>query len=71
MSEEVETGGLMKFRYGKSARVSKLKPKQKKEIRDAYEQHYQRKRGEKRRKLMIIILIVIVVVGGLLAIFLR
>jgi hypothetical protein len=71
MSESVETGGLMKFKYGKEDRVSKLGEREKDEIKEAYGKYDQRKEKEKRRKLMLILLGIIILVGGLLAIFLR
>ncbi len=65
MAEEVETGGLMRFRY--SGEQAKLGDKEKKEINAAYQQADERKRKEKARKRMFwilgIIIIVILIVG--------
>ena len=70
MAEEVVTGGLMKFKYDKGEKTSALKPEEKREIRDAYEKHYEKKRKAKRMKIMLIILFLIILAGALLAVFL-
>ncbi len=70
MAEEVVTGGLMKFRYDKREKTSELKSEEKREIRDAYDKHYEKKRKARRRKMMLIILVLIILAGGLLAFFL-
>ena len=52
MAEDVSTGGLMKFRYGKNDKP-KIDEGLKREIEDAYGKYYDRKaREEKRRKLL-------------------
>ena len=52
MAEDVSTGGLMKFRYGKADKP-KIDEGLKKEIEEAYGKYYERKaREEKRRKLL-------------------
>ena len=48
MAEEVETGGLMRFRY--SGEQAKLSDREKEEIKRAYHQADERKRREKARR---------------------
>ena len=63
MSEEVQTGGVMRFRYGKNDE-RKLSDSQKKEIDEAYARANERKAKEKRNKMIFWI------VGGLIALIL-
>lgn len=52
MAENVQTGGLMKFRYGKNEKP-KINEELKRDIQDAYGRYYERKaHEEKRRKLL-------------------
>ncbi|MDP3881722.1 MAG: hypothetical protein Q8Q31_02490 [Nanoarchaeota archaeon] len=69
MSEEVHTGGLKRFSYPKDA--PKLKEEHKREIDEAYEAYYERKREEKRkRKLMWIFLVLaLLILAGIALIF--
>ena len=60
MAEEVETGGLMRFRY--SGEQAKLSDQKKKEIEAAYQQADERKKKEKLRKKIIWISMIILVV---------
>ena len=62
MAEEVNTGGMMKFRYD-GAKVSGLKESEKLEIAEAYEKADARKRNEKRMKMLILLTILLVVTG--------
>lgn len=48
MAEEVETGGLMRFRY--SGEQARLSDRDKKEFEAAYQQADERKRREKARR---------------------
>ena len=55
MAEDVQTGGLHKFRYGKEG-VSKINADLKKDIQDGYAVYYERKAREARnRKILWII----------------
>lgn len=67
MAENVETGGLMKFNYGKLDK-QQASERVKREIREAYEKAEERKEKEKRNRLIIwtFIIILIVVFFGLL-----
>ena len=65
MPEDVQTGGLMKFRYDKD-RKNELSEEKKREIREAYARADERKRREKKNKVImwvVIALIVIAIVG--------
>lgn len=68
MAEDVSTGGLMKFRYGKADKP-KIDEGLKREIEEAYGKYYERRASEeKRRKLLwrllgIIIFLIMVFVG--------
>ena len=44
MAEDVQTGGLIKFRYGKGDSSPRLDEKRKRGIQDAYAQFHERKR---------------------------
>ncbi len=68
MPEKVSTGGTKSFVYPKNHKSS-LTENQKKEIEDAYNEFYERKRKEKKRKiaaLIIFILAVIAITVGLI-----
>lgn len=70
MAEDVQTGGLYKFRYGKGS-GSKLSEEQRNEIREAYARADERKAREKRNKIIfwiigIIIFIVLIGIGYLI-----
>ena len=58
MAEEVETGGLMRFRY--TGEQPKIKEEHKKEIEAAYVRADERKRKEKARKRIILILSILI-----------
>lgn len=68
MTEEVHTGGLRKFRIGKS---QKIEQKLSRSIDKAYEKAKIRKAQEKRRNRIIIAIIVILILLVLLFLFLR
>ncbi len=71
MGEKVETGGVMRFDYS-SSEQPKLSEERKREIEDAYERYYARRRWEKRKKFFLFVLVIVIVVTGLLAwVFLR
>jgi len=59
MTEKVETGGLMSFRY--SGDRPKISESQREEIREAYEKHDERKRKERRNKIIGWILFLVLV----------
>ncbi|MBI5804381.1 hypothetical protein HY450_03995 [Candidatus Pacearchaeota archaeon] len=61
MAERVSTGGVMTFDYGKGY-SPELEEDKKKEIRDAYEEYYERKRKEKKKKRLILILVILILV---------
>ncbi len=65
MAESVQTGGLMQFNY--RANQPKLKEEQKREIREAYEQHYEKKENDRKKKraLLIILLILLLALTGI------
>lgn len=69
MAEKVETGGLMSFRYGKGPRP-RLSDEESKEIGDAYEKYYMRKKREKKKKIVMWVLVALVLLAILAAIFL-
>lgn len=62
MAEEVQTGGIVRFRYDNQNQL-KLTDKQKKEIEEAYKKADERKRKEKIRKKLIVILIILVIIS--------
>jgi hypothetical protein len=67
MAEEVQTGGIMRFRRIEEQQ-SELDPKRKKDIDMAYDAYYERRKEEKRRKRIfwiigIVILILILGIG--------
>lgn len=57
MAENVQTGGVMQFRY--SGEKPKLSREERDDIEDAYEAAYERKREEKRRKRLLYILLIL------------
>ena len=71
MAEEVETGGLMRFRY--SGEQTKLSEDKKKEIERAYQEADERKRREKQQKILFLILgiLVLVTIGIGLYVYLK
>ena len=65
MAEQVQTGGLVEFRYDKQ-RQTELDPDRRKAIAEGYVEADERKRKEKRNKIIfwvILALIVILVFG--------
>lgn len=60
MAENVNTGGTIKFHYSKDYNPQFTK-EEKQEIRDAYNQYYERKRKENRDKIIIYSAIVIII----------
>lgn len=65
MAEEVSTGGLKSFRYGKGKDL-KMSNEQKKEIDEAYGKYYERREKEKRNRTIFWVvagLIVLLVLG--------
>ena len=70
MAEEVQTGGVMSFRYDSSS-IGKLSDERKREIEEAYKEADERKKKEKSGKIFIWILIFIVVLIILAYFFLK
>jgi len=72
MAEDVQTGGLMRFRYGKDS-SSKLDDDRKREIREAYALADERKAREKRNRIIfwVLMLIALIILGGLGFLFLK
>ncbi len=68
MAEQVQTGGIMQFKYEKGNNP-KLNEKQKKEIEDAYQQADERKRKEKIRKKIKTLIIVILIILFIIALY--
>jgi len=66
MAEEVQTGGLVKFKYGKSDK-GKISEDLKREIKGGYARYYERKEREIRNKkiLLIIIGLILLILFGL------
>lgn len=68
MAENVQTGGVMQFKYEKGHQ-SRLSEKERKEIAEAYERAAERKRRERRRKIIgwgIAVLLILLGVGYVL-----
>jgi len=66
MAEQVQTGGVMRFRYERKQAEPELDPDDKREIRAAYGAYYERKRKEKRNKIVfwiILCLILLFLIG--------
>ena len=64
MAEEVSTGGLVRFKYGKDSERSKLGEEQRNEIRGAYAAAERRKAMEKRNKIIIWVIIGLIILAG-------
>ena len=66
MTEEVSTGGLVRFRYGKDNKKSELSDEKKKEIAEAYAAAEERKEREKRNKMImwIVIGLIVLLIAG-------
>ena len=64
MAEEVETGGLMRFRY--TGEQPKIKEEHKKEIEAAYVRADERKKKEKTRKRILIVLGILVAIAAII-----
>lgn len=64
MAEEVNTGGLVRFRHDKDSEA-KLSDSERNEIREAYAKADERKRKEKLQRLIIWIIVVLVVLGAM------
>ncbi len=66
MAEEVQTGGLVKFKYGKNDK-EKISEDLKREIKGGYARYYERKEREIRNKkiLLIIIGLILLILFGL------
>ena len=65
MAEQVQTGGIMQFRYNRG-NYPKANKEERREIREAYSRADERKRKEKRRLwLLILIGIIILIVLGI------
>ncbi len=68
MAESVATGGLKSFTYGKNVTL-KLDDERKRDIKEGYNEYYERKEREKRDRkrnwiiLIIVILIVLILLG--------
>jgi hypothetical protein len=65
MAENVSTGGLMKFRYGKNEKP-KISEDLKRDIQDAYGKYYERKAKELRNKRMLWLLAGLVILVALI-----
>lgn len=68
MAEQVQTGGLMQFRYDKQ-RQAELDPERRKGIAEGYAQAEERERKEKRNKIIfwiILVLIILAILGYIL-----
>ena len=64
MTERVSTGGTKVFEYKKGSQT-KLNNEQKREIGEAYDKYYERKRKDKRKRniaIMIVILIILTII---------
>lgn len=72
MGEDVETGGLMKFRYEKGQR-GRLSESEKNEIRDAYARAEERKAQERRNRIIfwIVGIVIALAAAGAIYYFLR
>jgi hypothetical protein len=64
MAEEVNTGGLVRFRYDKGSEA-KMSDSERSEIRDAYAWADERKRKEKLKRWIIWVIVGLIVVGGI------
>ena len=64
MGEEVNTGGLVRFKYDKENQL-KMGDEQKREIRDAYARADERKRKEMIMKWIILVIVGIIVICGM------
>lgn len=64
MGEEVNTGGLVRFKYDKENQA-KMSDDEKREIREAYAKADERKRKEKLMRWIIWIILGIIVIGGI------
>lgn len=65
MAEQVQTGGVMQFRY--SNERSRISQEERDDIEEAYEMADERKKREKKRRVWLLILlgiIIVVVVAG-------
>jgi hypothetical protein len=65
MAEQVQTGGVMQFRYGRG-NYPKASKEEREDIEQAYEIADERKRRERRRLWLLILLgiIIVVVIAG-------
>jgi len=72
MGEDVETGGLMRFRYDKGS-GRKISESERNEIREAYARAEERKARERRNRIIfwIVGLIGLMVASGLIYYFTR
>jgi hypothetical protein len=70
MAEEVNTGGLIRFQYGKDS-SAKLSDSERNEIRGAYARADERKRKERLKRWVIWIVIGLIVIGGLAYLILK
>ncbi|MEK6850521.1 MAG: hypothetical protein AABX85_03020 [Nanoarchaeota archaeon] len=70
MSEQVQTGGLMQFRYPKE-RVVALDPERRKAIGLGYAQADERKSKEKKNKIIFWIIVILIIIGILTYILLK
>lgn len=62
MAEGVNTGGIIKFQYGKDYNP-RFSEEQRQEIKDAYQASYERKAREKRNKIILYAIIAIIIVA--------
>jgi hypothetical protein len=63
MAEEVNTGGLMRFRHDKDSQ-DKLSDEERNDIREAYAKADERKRREKVQRVIIWMIIALIIVAG-------
>lgn len=70
MAEEVNTGGLMRFKHDKGSEA-KISESERNEIREAYARADERKRKEKLQRIIIWIIVTLIVVGAIGYLLLR
>ena len=64
MAEQVSTGGLMQFHYGKHTKAA-LDATKKREIKEAYGRYYARVRDERRNRVLIWLAVIVLVLLGI------
>lgn len=64
MAEEVSTGGMMKFRYGKGSQ-GKLNEDDRRAIQRGYAEAEERKKRERKNRMIIWVIIALIILLGL------